>query len=446
MRVLLVATYELGHQPGNLAGPAGRLRDRGHEVRALDTSLDPWDPSLVEWADRVALSVPMHTATRLARELAAMITKPVCCYGLYASMCADVADAAIAGEYEDALVAWVEGEPIGVTVELGRARPERRRAETSPARDLLPALDRYVRLSVGNEMRVVGSVEASRGCAHRCRHCPVPVVYDGRVRVADEATVLADIDQLVGAGAEHITFGDPDFLNAPQHSMRIVRALHERFPHITFDCTVKVEHVLAHQDLLAELRDSGCLFMVSAFESLNDEMLARLDKGHTAADAALAVALLRVHSIDVRPSFLPFTPWTTRADVADLLDFVYEHDLVGSVDPVQYTIRLLLPAGSLLLDHPAIAPYLGPWDPARLSFDWTPNDPEMDVLQRELADLVEASVERGESITETYARVRHAVGLPAVELAACTTDRPRLTESWFCCAEPTDTQLKAVTT
>jgi hypothetical protein len=301
-------------------------------------------------------------------------------------------------------------------------------------------------LAVGDEMRVVGSVEASRGCAHRCRHCPVPVVYDGRVRVADEAAVIADIEQLVGAGADHITFGDPDFLNAPQHSMRIVRALHERFPHITFDCTVKVEHVLAHRDLLPELRDSGCLFMVSAFESLNDETLARLDKGHTAADAALAVALLRRHGIDVRPSFLPFTPWTTRTDVADLLDFAYEHDLVGSVDPVQYTIRLLLPAGSLLLDHPDTAPHLGPWDPARLSFEWTPGDPEMDVLQRELAGLVEASVERGETITETYARVRHAVGLPPVDLTECTTDRPRLTESWFCCAEPTDTQLKAVTT
>ena len=385
MRVLLVATYELGHQPGNLAGPAGRLRDRGHEVRALDTSLDPWDPSLVDWADRVAFSVPMHTATRLARELATTITKPVCCYGLYASMCDDVADVVIAGEYEDALVAWVEGEPVGVPVQLGPARPEPRTG-SGPARALLPPLDRYVRLSVGNEMRVVGSVEASRGCAHRCRHCPVPVVYDGRVRVADEAAVLADIDQLVAAGAQHITFGDPDFLNAPQHSMRIVRALHARFPDVTFDCTVKVEHVLAHQDLLAELRDSGCLFMVSAFESLNDETLDRLDKGHTAADAAHAVTLLRTHGIDVRPSFLPFTPWTTRADIVDLLEFAYAHDLVGSIDPVQYTIRLLLPEGSLLLDHPDLAPFVGPWDPARLTYEWTPADPRMDALQRELLD------------------------------------------------------------
>ena len=128
-------------------------------------------------------------------------------------MCDDVADVVIVGEYEDALVAWVEGEPVGSPVQLGSARPEHRNG-TGPARALRRPLDRYVRLSVGNEMRIVGSVEASRGCVHRCRHCPVPVVYDGRVRGVDEAAVLADIDQLVAAGAHHITFGDPDFLNA----------------------------------------------------------------------------------------------------------------------------------------------------------------------------------------------------------------------------------------
>jgi hypothetical protein len=442
VRVLLVATYELGHQPTNLAGPAALLRARGHEVRVLDASVEEWDPRLAAWADRVAFSVPMHTATRLARELAHGITKPTCCYGLYAGMCDDVVDAVIAGEYEDGLIAWAEGHDPGSAVQLGHARPAAPGA--LPARDLLPPLDRYTRLAIGGELRLVGSVEASRGCAHRCRHCPVPVVYQGRVRLADEAATLADIGQLVGNGARHVSFGDPDFLNAPQHAMRIVRALHDQHPDVTFDCTTKVEHVLRHEALLPELARAGCLFVVSAFESLNDAILERLDKGHTADDAARAVVLLRDHGIDVRPSFLPFTPWTTRDDIIVLLDFVAEHDLVGSVDPVQYTIRLLLPAGSLLLDQPDLAPYLGEWDDSRLTFTWTPQHPEMDDLQRELAQLVEAGVEAGDPDTVTYARVRSAVGVPPVDLTGVSTDRPRLTESWFCCAEPTDVQMKAV--
>jgi hypothetical protein len=444
VRVLLVATYELGQQPGNLARPAARLLARGHDVRVLDTSVDPWQPALVEWADRVAFSVPMHTATRLARELAAGIDKPVCCYGLYAGMCSDIAGTVIAGEYEDALDAWASGEPAPATVvQLGGATP--RPGAALPVRSLLPPLDRYARLAIDGDYRLVGSVEASRGCAHRCRHCPVPVVYDGRVRVADEDAVLDDIDQLVHAGAQHINFGDPDFLNAPRHAMRVVRALHDRHPDVTFDCTTKVEHVLEHRALFGELHASGCVFVVSAFESLNDEILARLDKGHTAADAARAVEILRDHDIDVRPSFLPFTPWTTRDDLVRLLDFVADHELVASVDPVQYTIRLLLPADSLLLALPDLAPHLGPWDAARLTYAWTPVDPAMDDLQRELASLVERNVERGDAIAETYAAVRAAVGAPPVDLHDVVTDRPHLTESWFCCAEPTDTQLKAVT-
>jgi hypothetical protein len=442
--MLLVATYELGHQPANLAGPAARLRARGHDVQVLDTSVDPWDPALVDWADRVAFSVPMHTATRLARELAGGITKPTCCYGLYAAMCADVADVVIAGEYEDALLAWADGESPGPIVQLGAARHAP--IDMPPDRDLLPPLDRYVRLAVGDELRIVGSVEASRGCAHRCRHCPVPVVYNGRVRLANDDDTLADVAQLVERGARHLTFGDPDFLNAPQHSMRIVRAVHERYPDLTFDCTTKVEHVLQYHELLPELAGAGCLFVVSAFESLNDAILDRLDKGHTAADAARAVRLLRDHGIDVRPSFLPFTPWTTRDDLVTLVEFVADHDLVGSVDPVQYTIRLLLPAGSLLLELPDLAPHLGEWDDERLTFTWTPEQPDMDDLQRELALLVEESVERGDSISTTYARVRDAIGVAPVDVSSAPTDRPHLTESWFCCAEPTDVQMKAVTT
>jgi hypothetical protein len=357
-------------------------------------------------------------------------------------MCGEVADRVISGEYVAALVEWVEDGAPGVTRALGRPATE---AETSvPARDLLPALDRYAKLERRDALHVVAAVDTSHGCSHRCRHCPVPVVYDGRVRLVDETAVLDDIAQVVAAGAEHISFGDPDFLNAPGHALRIVRAMHERFPEVTFDCTVKVEHILRHADCWDEMAAAGCQFVVSAFESIDDTVLARLDKGHTAADAGRATALLRSRSIDVRPSFLPFTPWTTRAGLVALLDFVHRHDLVGSVDPVQYTVRLLLPTGSLLLDHPDLLAHLGEWDQARLSYSWSAAVAEIDTLHQEVAEVVERSIAEGDGIVETYRLVRVAVGAAPVDLQDCTVGRPRLTESWFCCAEPTDVQLRAV--
>ena len=314
-----------------------------------------------------------------------------------------------------------------------------------PARDLLPPLDRYARLEVGSEQRLVGAVLASHGCAHRCRHCPVPVVFDGRVRRLDEDAVLADIAQLVEAGARHITFGDPDFLNAPPHSRRVVRAMHERFPDVTFDCTVKVEHVLRyrglrHDDLWPELADAGCLFVVSAFESVDDAVLARLDKGHSSGGcrgAPSACCATRASTSGRRGCRSRRGPPATS--FVALLDFVHDHDLVGSVDPVQYSVRLLLPKGSLLLDSS------GP-RPARRSL----GRGTVDVLvavggpggRRRCSSGSRRWSRRTATPRDLYAAVRAAAGAPPVDLTNATVGRPRLTESWFCCAEPTELQLQ----
>ena len=181
--------------------------------------------------------------------------------------------------------------------------------------------------------------------------------------------------------------------------------------------------------------------MVSAFESVNDNILDRLDKGHTTAEAAEAVALLRGHGIEVRPSFLPFTPWTTADDVVDMVDFVADHDLVANVEPVQYSIRLLIPEGSLLAGDPTLAGQLGPYDPERLTWTWSSVEPAVDRLQRHLAELVERDLHAGEPLPVIYGRVRaaayEAAGragalLPELVPLAAGDARPRLTEPWFC--------------
>jgi radical SAM superfamily enzyme YgiQ (UPF0313 family) len=449
MRVLLVSTYELGHQPLHVASPAAALRAAGHEVRCLDISVDPWVPAALAWPQAVGFSVPMHTAMRLAMRAAQAVKRdrpelPVCFYGLYAPVSRDLtigrlADRVIAGEYEPGLLAWVaslaRGErDDGPELDLGRG------SFLPPARDLLPPLERYAHLALDGEERPVGYVEASHGCVHMCRHCPVPTVYDGRIRIVGADTVLADIEQLVAMGARHITFGDPDFLNGRRHSLAVVQEMHERFPDLTFDCTVKVEHVLEFPAVWPELARCGCLFTVNAFESVNDEILERLDKGHTTRQAADAIALLREHGIEPRPSFMPFTPWTTPADVVALLDFVAAHDLIGNVDPVQYTIRLLLPEGSLLLDHPDMRPHLGDYDPERLSWTWAAADPAVDELQTRLAALVEGAAAAGEAPAVTFERVRaEALATAGMEpgesgqiAAGSVEGRPRLTEPWFC--------------
>lgn len=467
MRILLVSTYELGHQPLHVASPAAALLGRGHEVSCFDLSVEPWDPSVLDDIDALAVSVPMHTAMRLAVQVAERAREmhpelPICLYGLYAgngheAIVGSLVDRVISGEYEPALLSWVAslegsgGQPVEEEdprriVHVGRGHFK------VPARHLLPPLEKYARLAVGGTERLVGYVEASHGCAFSCKHCPVPAVYGGRIRIVDAETVLTDIDQLVEAGATHITFGDPDFLNGAQHSRRIVAAMHERHPDLTFDCTTKVELILRHRDLWPELAEAGCLFVISAFETVNEEILTILDKGHTRADMVEATEVLRENGIEVRPSLMPFTPWTTLEDLAELMDFVADQDLIGNVDPVHYSIRLLVPEDSLLLDSEAMTPHLGEFRAGALSYEWTPIDPATDVLQQRIARIVEDAAADGTPIAVTYGRVRSAVreaaGLCCEStvmddaLVASSQDRPRLTEAWFCCAEPTEMQLE----
>ena len=476
--MLLVSTYELGHQPLHVASPAGALLRAGHDVRGADLAVDPLDVDLLSWADAVACSVPMHTAMRLARVACAEIRarRPdvaLCLYGLYAGLdgahgAEPVADLAIAGEYEPGLVAWVDslaGSPgrVGAApeggsshsvVELGRGR------FGLPARHLLPGLDRYARLALGTERRLAGYVEASHGCAHRCAHCPVPVVYDGRTRLVGLDAVVADVAQLVDMGARHITFGDPDFLNGPHHAMRVVDAVHGTFPDVTFDVTAKVEHILRHRDVWPRLAAAGCLFAVSAFESASDDILDHLDKGHTAAEEVVAVGVLRSVGIEPRPSLLPFTPWTRPEDVFAILDLVARCDLAGNVDPVQYAIRLLLPPGSLLVTSGRLVGRLDDYDAEHLGWSWRALDPRLDRLQERISAVAERAATEAWAAEESYDAVRAACvavlgesagsgagpSEPDRELRSSlpADERPRLTEAWFCCAEPSGAQMAAV--
>ena len=452
MKALLVSTYDLGHQPLHIASPAAALRRAGHAVRCRDLSVQEWDESDFEWADAVAFSAPMHTAMRLALEAVNRIQRsrpdmPICLYGLYAHI-EDRAGSGpavhtISGEYERGLLDWAgsvsdgkKGASHGRVVDLGRQQFQ------TPAREGLPGLEHYSQLAIGGERRLAGYVEASHGCAHRCGHCPVPAVYDGKVRVVGEDVVLADIANLASMGARHITFGDPDFLNAPRHSLRVVRSMHGRFPGLTFDCTTKVEHILRHESIWPEMAGAGCLFVVSALECMNDEILARLDKGHTARDARRAVELLRSHGIESRPSFLPFTPWSDFRDIFDILDFVAENDLVDNVDPIQYTIRLLVPHGSLLLRDPAFRALLGEFDSERLTYSWRSADTRLDDLQKRLLEMAESAAQTDAPLVDTFIEMGEAVVDAAdhapleggFEMATAGVERntPRLTEPWFC--------------
>ena len=453
--ILLISCYELGHQPLGVALPFGFLQRAGYSPTAIDIAVEDLDIDKVRDAKFIAISVPMHTALRLGVRVADRIREVnpdchVCFYGLYASLNSDYlldhgVDFCIGGECEEPLVALVQAIETGSTADLPAviqrdqgAAPHLQKLDfAAPFRDGLPVLDRYAHLEHGGSCHTAGYTEASRGCLHLCTHCPIPPVYGGRFFVVPQDIVLDDVRRQVQAGATHITFGDPDFLNGPKHSLRVVRAMHEEFPSLTFDFTAKVEHLLQRGEDLPEFAAAGCLFIITAVESLSDRVLTILDKRHTRADVIAALDYVRKAGIAPRPTWVSFTPWTTLEDFLEVLEFVETSELIDHIDPVQYSVRLLIPPGSWLAEHEETLPHRGPLDESAFTYRWSHPNPRMDQLQKDVAKVVEEDAAAEVDAATTFYRVKELAHGRQPTNVACSlpADRqraPRMTESWFC--------------
>lgn len=468
--ILLISCYELGHQPFSLASPAARLKSVGFNVSVVDAAIEPVPEDIVRRAGFIGISVPMHTAMRVGMDLSRRIRilnpdAHLCFYGLYATLNAEYllshgADSVIGGEFEQPLCDLVgrlcAGEPSEVAEDPASAGDHAsaggvagapnlsRQSWLVPDRDTLPGLKRYAQLDNGAELLPAGYTETTRGCLHTCLHCPITPVYNGRFFAVPADVVLADVDQQVRMGARHITFGDPDFLNGPTHVLRILRRMSDAHSGLTFDFTTKIEHILRHPSFFQEARDLGGVFVVSAVESVSDQVLERLRKGHTREDVVRALAILRDADLPMRPSLVAFTPWATLDDYLDMLDFVEVHDLVDHIDPVQYTIRLLVPPGSALLAEAETRSWIGELDEAGFTYTWRHDDGRMDRLHQRVSRLVEEADASGEE--RDNRRVFHRIRCLAAEAAGVEAPAerpfhdiplkrrrvPRLTEAWFC--------------
>ena len=459
MKVCLINTYDLGHQPFGIASPARWLEDEGAYVKCLDLSVECIDEDAVKSAGLIAIYLPMHTATRLAIEVLPKIKNinsraHLAFYGLYATINKDLLRSVggktiISGEFEDSLVQLYQ-QLVGSTFvsDSGQVSLKRQKFR-KPKRSDLPNLNHYAKLINGKAQSItVGYTEGTRGCKHICRHCPIVPVYNGRFFVVQPDVVMEDIRQQVEAGAEHITFGDPDFFNGPGHALRLVETFHQEFPNLTYDVTIKVEHLLAHREKLNLLAETGCLFVTTAVEEVDDDVLCKLEKSHTRADFIEVVSATNAAELTLSPTFIPFHPWTTTFGFVDLLSMISGLDLIENVAPVQLGIRLLIPEGSRILELKEMNQFLGDFDAEKLSYSWKSADQHVDELQSKVYEAIQLGVSESASRREIFEKVwilahnaceQSVPALPPERAESAPV--PAMSEPWYCCAEPTDEQV-----
>ena len=277
-------------------------------------------------------------------------------------------------------------------------------------------------------------------------------VYNGVFRVISRDVVMADVRQQVAAGAQHISFGDPDFFNGIRHAMELVAAFHGEFPGVTYDATIKIEHLRKYEEHLATLRDTGCLFVISAVESVDDATLARLDKGHTREDFLWVARRFRALEMTLHPTFVAFTPWTTVESYLDLLRVVAAEELIENVAPIQLGIRLLIPAGSRLLELEEVRGLVGAFDAESLVYPWKNADPRADALSETVQAIAAEADRKKETRSAAFEKIwkaAHAAAgrsAPDLRMTRPGAAVPFLSEPWYCCAEPTADQLVSIGT
>lgn len=447
MRVLLISTYEIGRQPFGLASPAAWLRSERFTVDTVDCAIEPFPEARVKAADIVAFFLPMYTAARLSIPLIKRVKNlnPECvivAYGLYAPVNEDFlkrnsVQKVIGGEFEQPLLDYCKSIRSG-EVENNTLVSLDRQEFLLPFRDDLPDHDKYAQLcEEGCANRITGYTQTTRGCKHVCRHCPIVPVYNGRFRTIQRDIVLADVRQQVARGAQHITFGDPDFFNGPGHVLPIVEELNREFPDVTYDVTIKVEHLLKYEKHLPALKQTGCAFITSAVEAVDDKILKIFDKGHTRADFLAAVEVVEKHQLSLNPTFVAFTPWTTLEGYRDMLRLLSEVDLVNNIASVQLAIRLLIPAGSRLLEIQPIPGLVNEIDEEQLGYVWRHPDKRVDLLQQKLMRILqEDSPSRNVFFTEAWDAVNTLletnIPLPKLSQGRHRATVPYLNEPWYC--------------
>ena len=436
--ILLISCYELGHRPAGLMRPLRALEAAGFTPDVVDIAVEPLDTEKVARARFIGISVPMHTALRLGVHLVHRIRQInpdvfICMYGLYATLNADYL-------FSQGVNFCISNTASTALVELVESLVQKKQVEPQSVGFFtvkLPPLEGYAQFEDNGEVRTVGYTETTHGCKHLCTHCPIPPVYNGKFFTVQRDTVLAEIQEQVVQGATHITFGDPDFLNGPMHGLRILRAMHDAFPNLTFDFTTKIEHILKHRKHFPELAQLGCRFVISAVESLNETVLTILEKHHTGADVETAIDIVHGASIALRPTWVPFTPWTTLDDYLEIFKFVDTHRLAYHVDPVQYAVRLLIPPGSSLLNRSEVKTLSLTLDEAAFSYTWAHPDARMDELHKAVNALVENDARAGVDTLETFYRIWTLAAdmrgqPPPKQRRDVHQLAPRITEAWFC--------------
>lgn len=250
-------------------GYIAAVTPKNWQVRIIDEAVDPF---LYEPADLVGITAATGQAPR-AYEIADVYRKrniPVVMGGIHVSFRPEEAlchaDCIVIGEAEDIWSKVIEDLSRKELKGIYRGAPVDLRQEVRPRRELFSRKYRF------------GSIMTSRGCPFSCDFCIVTIFNGARLRRREIHYVIEELktipqkyllfldDNLLGYTKEHRKQAKELFLEMTKHRIRKKWVAQTSI------------NSLADKSVLKLARKSGCIGFFVGMESVNEDVLKRMNK------------------------------------------------------------------------------------------------------------------------------------------------------------------------
>jgi anaerobic magnesium-protoporphyrin IX monomethyl ester cyclase len=156
---------------------------------------------------------------------------------------------------------------------------------------------------------------SSRGCPFACYFCDSRATWGRQVRYRSTDSIMREIHGLREKGLHFIHFSDDTFGSNRQRLAELCEALIDHGQGVQWGCETHVG--LIDQRTVALMRRAGCHSIEIGIESGSDEILRKIRKETTIAQALSALEIIHQAGIETVALFVAGFPDDTEATLAD---------------------------------------------------------------------------------------------------------------------------------
>jgi len=190
--------------------------------------------------------------------------------------------------------------------------------QIAPPRERIADLDT---LAPFHHMYPHNMILTSRGCPWQCSFCASHVIWGRKLSFHSVERVLDTISTILAAsGTKVITIKDDTFTVNRKRCLEICRGIRERKLDFVWSCDTRAD--VMDEELIREMRMTGCQIISLGVESVNEKILENIGKKVTPAQVLQVTEWAREYGIAVRYYMIAGARGETPETLQQSIDFI----------------------------------------------------------------------------------------------------------------------------